>query len=195
MVSVIIKTVYGLLILPMMITMSAYIGKRENVKTERTISRAYKIVGILLLAVAVSIGTVGCTKEAKGEEKIHDAKSYNELRNSFNTFVIKTYTPRNQSEMVEGLNSIKQYVTAELFERLSNDIGEYKENIDSYITDLDVSYIKKENSTNNLFNKLNVSFRVINGNRSQVYAIEFIENSQQIYDDYNIFKGIVETRD
>lgn len=164
-------------------------------KTERTISRAYKIVGILLLAVAVSIGTVGCTKEAKGEEKIHDAKSYNELRNSFNTFVIKTYTPRNQSEMVEGLNSIKQYVTAELFERLSNDIGEYKENIDSYITDLDVSYIKKENSTNNLFNKLNVSFRVINGDRSQVYAIEFIENSQQIYDDYNIFKGIVETRD
>ena len=195
MVSVIIKAVYGLLILPMMITMSAYIGKRENVKTERTISRAYKIVGILLLAVAVSIGTVGCTKEAKGEEKIHDAKSYNELRNSFNTFVIKTYTPRNQSEMVEGLNSIKQYVTAELFERLSNDIGEYKENIDSYITDLDVSYIKKENSTNNLFNKLNVSFRVINGDRSQVYAIEFIENSQQIYDDYNIFKGIVETRD
>jgi len=146
-------------------------------------------IKVLALIMIIVISLTGCS----GVSNTKHIDEYFKLKEDFGYFVIKVYDANNNSDIAQGKLAIKDYLTDAAYETLEKEIGEYQE-VNSSISDLVVSYIRKENSTNNLFDKVNVTFRLINGNRSQLHAIEFIKDKSGLFNRYNVYKGIIEER-
>ena len=144
---------------------------------------------LMLLALLMAANLAGCGSIMEGR----CVDDYFKLKEDFSYFIVKVYDANNQLDIADGKERIKKYLTESAYETLEKEIGEYKE-VDSSVTDLVVSYIKKENSTVNKFDKVNVTFRIINGDRSQMQAMEFIKDESGLYNRYNIYKGIIEER-
>ena len=152
--------------------------------------RNNKILLVIIILITLVILGTSCKKEDTSKE----AMEYFKLKEAVGNFVLNVYNPSSQSDMADGLQAIKKYATKELYEELQNDMGEYRTDVTTSLSDLNISYIKKENSLNNLFDKIIVTFRLIDGNRSQVLAIEFIQNDKGLLDRYNIYEGLLEGR-
>lgn len=135
--------------------------------------------------VLIMLITVGCIDK---DEKINE---YFKMKEDFNLFIVRVYGARNEADIINGKQAIKEYLTEQLYEEIKVDLGEFKE-VDSTISNLSVAYINKENSTNNRHDKLNITFRVISGDRSKMMAIEFIKDESGLFSRYNVFEGIVE---
>lgn len=146
-------------------------------------------IKVLALIMILAISLNGCSS-VNNTKHIDE---YFKLKEDFGYFVIKVYDANNNSDIVQGKSAIKDYLTDAAYEALEKEIGEYQE-VNSSISDLVVSYIRKENATNSLFDKVNVSFRLINEDRSQLYAIEFIKDNSGLFNRYNVYKGIIEER-
>lgn len=144
---------------------------------------------LALLIIVITFSLIGCSKDNNKS----DIDEYFKLKEDFSYFITKVYDASSNLDIANGKEAIRGYLTESAYKTLESELGEYND-VDSEITDLVVSYIKKENSTNNLFDKVNVTFRIINGNRSQLHAIEFIKDNSGLFNRYNIFKGIIEER-
>ena len=142
----------------------------------------YRRIGIIIVLM-LAVTLVGCLGGQGGQYT---------LESDMEEFVKGVYGARSASDIRNGANKIKQYMTPEAFEELEEDLGEYKDTKSSVI-DLDVYKINKENAINNVHDKVKVVFRVSNGEQSQLYSIEFVENSEGKFDRYNLYRGIVET--
>ena len=162
---------------------------------ERVHRRAKRIMTIIIICL-IAINLIGCTGETKdGKQLKVNAESvdgYFKLIEDMQLLVNKIYLPRSQYDIDEGKQIIIRHSTSELWDELSKEIGEYNPEVKANISDLSVSYISKENTDTNLHDKVNVTFRLINQDRSQMHALEFWIDDQGKFNRYNLYQGIIE---
>lgn len=156
--------------------------------TKTSCTTPNKIIYVFIM-ITLLLGLTGC-----GSTDNKEMENYFKLKDDFMYFTNNVYNPTKSSDMAMGLSKIRDYVTPQLFEELANDLGEYKEEVKAHIEDLNVSYIRKENSLNSKNNKINITFRLVSGDKSQLYALEFIEDNQNKLSRYNIYTGIIEVK-
>ncbi len=148
-----------------------------------------KKVILIVILILLALTVTSC-----GSDVDDSMDKYFKLKDDFTTFANKVYNPSKEADLIIGVNTLKPYITERLHEELQRDLGQYTPESKYRMTELNVTYIRKENSLNNKFNKMNISFRLEDDERSQLQAIEFVENNEGIFDRYHMFYGITEVK-
>ena len=144
---------------------------------------------LALLALIALIVLTGCS-ENNLEKQID---KFYKLKSDMEVFAIKVFIPSKEADMVQGINQIREYCTEDLLKELEEDLGAFTL-VDTTISELEVDFINKENTTERVHNKLIITFRVEETNRSQKVFIEFIEGNNGKYNRYYIHRGVMEGR-
>lgn len=165
--------------------------------------KTFKNISVVILIVTIILATSGCSKQDVVTKKDYSDAKQNitldcgvtviELKSMMRDFITEVYAPKSEKSITDGIDTFKSYMTADEYNKLVSDAGEYKDDIKTSVSDIEIYYGTADNMSDHM-NRLYATFNVKNNSYEQCKAIEFVFNqNNKIFKHYLWTSGILNT--
>ena len=143
-----------------------------------------RIIAVISMLVMLSI-SVGCGADKKVTSKEYDNLKENvtlgcgltvgEMEQIMIDFSHKVYAPRDQDDIKEGVDLLKEYLTSEEYTSLNSGVSEYKQGIKTELSDITVRICKGDYSNDGM-DRVEVDFKIKYAEYNKGMLLEFVIN-------------------